>query len=598
MPRIATVDRDLCKPKECNKECFRFCPLMKNKVQVMEVDGNSGRPVIRENLCVGCGICVKKCPFSAITIVNLPQELEGMCVHAHGINAFRLYRLPPPRKGQVLGLIGPNGIGKSSVLRILAGELVPNLGIINGQPSKEQVISFFAGTELQVYFKELYSGAIRVVHKVQHVDKIPRYVKGMAGELLKKVDEKGAWRELAARLDLEDLLDREVNALSGGELQRLAIVAACCREADVYIFDEPASYLDVMQRLKVSKIIRSLAEAGKTVIIAEHDLAILDYVSDRTCIIYGKPGAYGVVSQPYGVRVGVNIYLDGYIPGENVRFRNEPIRFRVKPRPRESQLTDELLSWPQFKVELGSFCLESEGGTIHKGEVVGILGPNGIGKTTFIKRLLELLSSVEGPTPRDFKLSYKPQYLIPETDETVYEYLSRNLETLMATSWFKAEVASPFLLEPLYDRRLHSLSGGELQRVSIACALAREADVYLLDEPSAYLDVEQRLAMAKLVRRIVEEKKAAAFVVEHDLLVMDAIADSIMVFQGEPGKRGIASAPIDLRTGFNDFLRRLDVTFRRDLHSGRVRVNKPDSFLHRKQRGMGEYYYIPEKEEE
>ncbi|MDH5815816.1 MAG: ribosome biogenesis/translation initiation ATPase RLI [Candidatus Nezhaarchaeota archaeon] len=594
-PRIAVIDKDLCKPKECYRECYRFCPLVKNKVMVIEFDEQRQKPIIKESLCVGCGICVKKCPFSAITIVNLPEELKNECVHQYGINGFRLYRLPSPRRGTILGLIGPNGTGKTTILKILAGELIPNLGIVGTQPTKDDVIRFFAGTELQPYFQDLYSGRLRVVHKVQYVDVIPKYVKGSIKELLNKVDERGLWRDLAKELDLIDLADREVTALSGGELQRLAIIAACCREADVYIFDEPASYLDVMQRLKVSKIIRSLTQENKAVLVAEHDLAILDYVSDKVCIMYGKPGAYGIASQPYGVRVGINVYLDGYIPGENVRFRDEPIRFRLRPKPRESLTADELFSWPSFKVNLGGkFELSVHQGTIHKGEVIGILGPNGTGKTTFVKALIEHLSKEVGA---NIRVSYKPQYLTPESDEIVYDYLSRNLGSIVSTSWFKSEICYPFMLEPLFDRRLTALSGGELQRVSIACALAKEADIYLLDEPSAYLDVEQRLIMAKLIRRIVEERRAAAFVVEHDVVVVDAVADSLMVFSGKPGVYGVASSPMDLRSGFNTFLRDVDVTFRRDIHSGRVRINKPNSYLHRKQKSIEEYYYIPEREE-
>jgi ATP-binding cassette subfamily E protein 1 len=561
----------------------------------IEIHEELQRPIIKENLCVGCGICVKKCPFSAITIVNLPEEIERECVHQYGANGFRLYRLPSPKRGQVLGLLGPNGTGKTTILRILAGELIPNLGKVGAQPTKDDVVRFFAGTELQPYFRDLYSGRLCVVHKIQYVDLIPKYVRGTVKDLLTKVDERGLWRGLAKELDLIDVVDREVSALCGGELQRLAIIAACSREADVYIFDEPASYLDVMQRLKVSKVIRSLAQEGKAVVAAEHDLAILDYVSDKVCIMYGKPGAYGITSQPYGVRVGINIYLDGYIPGENVRFRSEPIRFKLRPRPRESLILNELFSWPSFKVEVGgAFELTVNQGVVHEGEVIGIVGPNGIGKTTFVRSLVERISK-SGES--EIRLSYKPQYLTPESDEVVYDYLARNVESALSSSWFKSEICQPFMLEHLFDRKLSSLSGGELQRVSIACALTREADIYLLDEPSAYLDVEQRLIMAKLVRKIVDERKAAAFVVEHDVVVIDAVADSIMVFSGKPGVYGIASSPMDLRSGFNTFLKEVDVTFRRDLHSGRVRINKPDSYLHRKQKSIGEYYYVPEREE-
>jgi ATP-binding cassette subfamily E protein 1 len=120
--------------------------------------------------------------------------------------------------------------------------------------------------------------------------------------------------------------------LSGGELQRLAVAATMCREADVYLFDEPSSYLDVKQRLVVAKAIRSLKADQKIIIVAEHDLAIIDYLSDQICIFYGEPAVYGIVSNVHGVRTGINIYLEGYIRDENVRFRKEAIVFHENRR--------------------------------------------------------------------------------------------------------------------------------------------------------------------------------------------------------------------------------------------------------------------------
>lgn len=94
----------------------------------IEVAPTSKLAWISEELCIGCGICVKKCPFSAISIINLPKNLESQTTHRYGPNSFKLHRLPMPRPGQVLGLVGTNGIGKSTALQILAAKLKPNLG--------------------------------------------------------------------------------------------------------------------------------------------------------------------------------------------------------------------------------------------------------------------------------------------------------------------------------------------------------------------------------------------------------------------------------------------------------------------------------------
>ena len=195
----------------------------------------------------------------------------------------------------------------------------------------QQLIQHFRGSTLQDYFQRLSEGNMKVVHKPQYVDRISRVVSGKVGELLEKVDERNKLSQLTEQLQLKTIWNRNLKVLSGGELQRVAVAASICREADVYLFDEPSSYLDVKQRLQVAKAISSLKEDEKTVIVAEHDLAILDYLSDQICIFYGDPGVYGIVSHVHGVRVGINIYLEGYIPDENVRFRKEPIIFHVKP---------------------------------------------------------------------------------------------------------------------------------------------------------------------------------------------------------------------------------------------------------------------------
>jgi len=550
------------------------------------------KPVIVEPLCSGCGICIKKCPFNAISIVNLPDELEKECSHRFGQNTFKLYRLPTPSPGIVLGLLGQNGIGKTTTLKILSGEVMLNLGNYENHPDWDEIIRHFRGSTLQDYFQRMSEGKLKISYKPQHVDKISKVVSGKIGELLEKVDERGELKKIAEQLELKQLWNRPIEVLSGGELQRVAVAAAICREADVYLFDEPSSYLDVKQRLEVARSIRSLKKDEKTVIVAEHDLAIIDYLSDRICIFYGGPGVYGIVSHVHGVRTGINIYLQGYIPDENVRFRKEAIIFHEKPPTVSFVVGETLLKWEQTEKTYKGFKLVAHPGEIKKGEIVGILGPNGIGKTTFVKILAGIEKADNGKKFGELEVSYKPQYISAEYEGTVQELLRSVAKEIFTSSWYKTEILQPLRINMLFDRNMAELSGGELQKVAIAACLSRKAELYLLDEPSAYLDVEERLNMARAIRRIVETHNVTAFVVEHDVVAQDFIADRLMVFTGEPGVKGIANPPISLRDGMNMFLKEMKVTFRRDPVTKRPRVNKDGSKLDKFQKEIGEYYYV------
>jgi ATP-binding cassette subfamily E protein 1 len=418
-------------------------------------------------------------------------------------------------------------------------------------------------------------------------------MKGRVSDVLDRIDDKGRIRALVDLLQLDKIKARQMSVLSGGELQRLAIAAAAARDVDVYIFDEPSSHLDVSQRLRAARAIRGLVEEGKTVLLAEHDLAMLDYLSDQVCVLYGEPGVYGIVSHVHGVRVGINIYLDGFVPDENMRFRDDPIRFHVKP-PRDFAPADSWqLEWPKMGRKFRQFGLTVSPGAAGIGEVVGILGPNGIGKTTFIKLLAGIEESDDGTELawKGLTISYKPQYISAKYEGTVEALFRSVAGPTYETEAFANQYLKSLGLTKLVDRNIQELSGGELQRVAIVTCLAKDSQVYLLDEPSAYLDVEERLAVAKSIRRTVEEKHAFAFVVEHDIVSQDFIADRLMIFDGKPGLEGHAGKPIPLREGMNGFLSQMDMTFRRDPTSGRPRVNKLGSKLDREQKGIGEYYY-------
>ncbi|MFZ8854740.1 MAG: ribosome biogenesis/translation initiation ATPase RLI, partial [Thermofilaceae archaeon] len=324
--RLAVVERTLCRPSKCNQECVRFCPINRAGSKCVWIDEVERVARISEELCVGCGICVKKCPYSAITIVNLLEKLAKYLVHRYGPNGFELFKLPVPKEGRCLGILGSNGVGKSTALRILSGQLKPNLGRVEGEVGWDDIIDFFKGSELQTYFQKLADGNLRAILKPQAVDPLAR-LKLTVREALLKVDERGRADEVKELLGLGGVWDRPLANLSGGELQKAAIAAAMLRDAQVYLFDEPSSYLDIRERLRVAGAIRGLVKPGVYVVVVEHDLAVLDYLSDVVSIIYGEPGVYGVVGLVKGSRAAINAYIEGYVREENMRFRDYRIEF-------------------------------------------------------------------------------------------------------------------------------------------------------------------------------------------------------------------------------------------------------------------------------
>ena len=586
--RIAAVIKDRCQNRKCNQECFRFCPLMRTGVECI-TQGERGKPIISETLCAGCGICVNKCQYDAIKIIGLADELKGEMVHQYGENSFRLYRLPVPKKGVVTGILGPNGIGKSTAIKMLSGIEIPNLGRYDNPATKEEVLQYYAGTEMAEYLRAVYEGRIKTAIKPQYVDKLPLQVKGVVRDLLDKIQERMTVEEAAKEFELEEVLDRELSKLSGGELQRLALAATMMKDVDVYFFDEPSSYLDIYQRVKMARQIKKLSET-KQVVVIEHDLAILDFLADSVNVVYGTEGAYGVFTLARQVRTAINVYLDGYLPEENIRFRDRPVEFFATP-PRGDWNTANLVEFDEITKDFGEFKLTVKPGAVKIGETVGIVGPNATGKTTFVKILAGELEADSGKLDTKLKISYKPQYITADFEGTVKELLYSEAFDVMETGFFQSEVLEPLNIKHLMEKKVKTLSGGELQRVAITLCLAKEADIYLIDEPSAYLDSNQRMNAAKTIRRMMEKSGKSGMIIDHDMYFLDMVSDSMMVFGGIPGHQGIADGPFDMREGMNKFLSSVDITFRRDAESHRPRINKPDSRLDREQKSKGEYYY-------
>ncbi|KAK5168323.1 Fe-S cluster-binding ribosome biosynthesis protein [Saxophila tyrrhenica] len=595
LTRIAIVNSDKCKPKKCRQECKKSCPVVRTGKLCIEVDPTSKIAFISERLCIGCGICPKKCPFDAINIINLPTNLETQVTHRYSANSFKLHRLPMPRPGQVLGLVGTNGIGKSTALKILAGKLKPNLGRYDNPPDWEEILKYFRGSELQNYFTKVLEDDLKAVTKPQYVDQIPKAVKGenrSVGFQMKQRCQVGQERleEIADVLELNQVWDRDVDLLSGGELQRFAIAMVCVQKADVYMFDEPSSFLDVKQRLAAGRLIRSLLRPDCYVIVVEHDLSILDYLSDYICCLYGKPAVYGVVTAPFSVREGINIFLDGNIPTENLRFREESLQFRIAEASDDYQNEKARgYSYPNMTKTLGNFNLTVKSGEFTDSEIVVMMGENGTGKTTFCRMLAGAEKPDGGKQIPAMHISMKPQKITPKFQGTVRQLFFKKIKASFLSPQFQTDVYKPLKMDDFIDQEVQNLSGGELQRVAIVLALGLPADIYLIDEPSAYLDSEQRIIAARVIKRFIMHSKKTAFVVEHDFIMATYLADRVIVFDGQPSVKSQANAPESLLSGCNRFLKSLNVTFRRDPNTYRPRINKLDSQLDTEQKGNGNY---------
>jgi ATP-binding cassette subfamily E protein 1 len=599
--RIAIVSTDRCKPKKCRQECKKSCPVVRTGKLCIEVGKDSKVAFISEPLCIGCGICIKKCPFEAINIINLPHNLAKDTTHRYGANTFKLHRLPTPRPGQVLGLVGTNGIGKSTALSILSGKVKPNLGRFDSPPDWQEILAHFRGSELQGYIKGLLEDRIKAMLKPQYVDRIPKQIGGQVGEILGKKDEKKQMEHFCKELELSHLQERNVKDLSGGELQRFAIAVLCIQNANVYMFDEPSSYLDVRQRLHAAYIIRELQTVENYLIVVEHDLAVLDYLSDFVCVLWGSPGGYGVVTLPFSVREGINIFLDGFVPTENLRFRDVALTFKVAEEVDEKSLAgDNKTPYPYLKKVMGeSFTLEIKAGDFSNSEIIVMLGQNGTGKTTFIRMLAGYLKpdnefkEDEDGLP-ELHVSYKPQTISAKFEGTVQDLLLMKVRDAFMHPQFQTDVTKPMLIDAIKDHEVQTLSGGELQRVALVLALGKPADIYLIDEPSAYLDVEQRVVAARVLKRFIIHAKKTAFIVEHDFIMATYLADRVIVYDGQPGVHCIASEPMSLLEGMNTFLKQLEITFRRDPTNYRPRINKLSSQKDSEQKTSGNYFLLEE----
>ena len=590
MPRLAIIKKEKCKPDLCGYACKKVCPMNMTGSDCIYED-EKGKAAIDEILCTGCGICPKICPFDALTIINLPEISNKPPIHMYGQNGFRIFDLPLIQEGSIIGIMGRNGIGKSTVISILSNNEKANFASNISNPLSNELYfaklnSMFKGTGLQNYFTKLSKSEIKISYKPQQIVDIPKVFKGKVIELLKKVNSNlEIIEDVTKKLNINKVLDREIAVLSGGELQRVAIAACLLREnANLYVFDEITNYLDIYERLNSSKLIKETVE-GKTALIVEHDLIVLDYLTEFIHIMYGQPGAYGMLTGIKAAKVGINDYLHGFSKEENVRFRDKPITFD-KESAMESKKFETLAKWENETIKAGQFKLNTKQGEIKKGEIIGIIGKNALGKSTFIKHIVS--KGFIDEYDNQIVISYKEQ-LIEKSENTVMEELMQYAN--YSDSFYEIYILEPLNIKPLLEKNISSLSGGELQRYALAKCLLQDANLYLLDEPTAFLDIEDRLKISKMIKNFITLKEKSAFIIDHDMVFMDYLSDKLLIFMGEPSIEGNTYGPHSMRDGMNLFLKDLNLTFRRDEHNKRPRVNKLGSVKDQEQKKSGEYYY-------
>ena len=318
-------------------------------------------------------------------------------------------------------------------------------------------------------------------------------------------------------------------------------------------------------------------------------------MSDYIQSLYGKPGAYGVITSKASTSNGINQFLEGYIKSENVKFRPYELSFKNNFKDNDITIKKELeMKYPKMTKEYegSSFKLNVESGSFFNREIVCLMGENGCGKSTFINLLAYNLKNKKFLPGTS--ISFKSQYIeFNNFNGTVQDLLEKEINSSLGNRNFRLIVLNPLRINNIKDLKVKNLSGGQMQRLAITICLGTPATLYLIDEPSAGLDCEQRIIVAKVIQKyLVEFLGKTCFLIEHDFLMTSTIADKIILFEGKPGLECNAKTPNSLIQGFNNFLMNLDITFRRDPNNFRPRINKKNSNKDKKQKSENKYFYF------
>lgn len=467
------------------------------------------------------------CQFSssgpAVTVRGLELHYPGSDKPALAISDLTI------PTGQCVVLCGQSGSGKSSFLKVLNG-LIPEY--------------YPAQVSGQIYLgdKELRGTSLEdLSHQVASVFQHPAtqfFHNQVLQELVFPCENQGLSREeIAQRLiwvndlfGLEPLYERKISSLSGGQQQVLALAVAAMQGTDLLVLDEPTANLDQPGVARVQEALQLLKKQGKTIIIAEHRLSYLSHLADR--YLYFQDGhlvtdylATDFLSRTEECRQDMGLRCYDAAP------------YGLAIAERASQFADDeqgLLVENLSVSQLGSLLYQVEKLCLAPGQVIGLVGPNGSGKTSLANYLVGLLEDKQASiawygkklTARQ-RLEKTALVMQDVRLQLFSETVARELTLGQKDKKIDEDLVSRFRLEDLLDRHPVSLSGGEQQRLMMVASLLADKDIFIFDEPTSGLDLRQMKEVARAMLGL-KEKNKLVLLISHDEELLDLVCDKIV----------------------------------------------------------------------
>jgi len=437
--------------------------------------------------------------------------------------------------GEVVLLCGESGCGKSTVVRMING-LIPNYyqGTFEGQvlvngldthkevlyKIAEQVASVFQNPKTQFY----------------NVDSTEEMVFGLENRGVSREKMKEKLTQTVHKFGMEDLLNRNLFAMSGGEKQKVACACADTSDAPIIVLDEPSSNLDIYSIRELAKIIAQWKKEGKTVIVAEHRLYYMLPLADR--VIYMKDGVIELECAPKELTdMGVERISQMGLRSTDIYALSGGID-NVEPEAG----SDNILKIRDFAYKYKGNkepTLKISNLELPKNKVICIVGDNGAGKSTFARTLCGLDKRAEGileyegkPLKRKDRLKKTFMVMQDVAHQLFTDEVADELESCIDEPDESSQARIKELLEELNlsdkaERHPQSLSGGEKQRVAIGSAVIAQRDIIVFDEPTSGLDYRHMMAVAGLVRKL-KEKGKTVFIITHDPELIAICCDELV----------------------------------------------------------------------